>query len=117
MNTYREIRILRERNKKLSDELEYVKASYDELKKRDSDIDRMYTEFSNCIKELKIQRRKYNLLNQELYILKDALIKNGFSEHGFKVPIYKIVHLRFKRKCNKILAKIKLLFYRKPVRE
>lgn len=117
MNTDREIRILRERNKKLSDELEYVKASYDELKKRDSDIDRMYTEFSNCIKELKIQRRKYNLLNQELYILKGALIKNGFSEHGFKVPIYKIVHLRFKRKCNKILAKIKLLFYRKPVRE
>lgn len=33
MNTDREIRILRERNKKLSDELEYVKASYDELKK------------------------------------------------------------------------------------
>ena len=30
MNTDREIRILRERNKKISDELKYVKASYDD---------------------------------------------------------------------------------------
>lgn len=112
MTNSKKIEILRKRNSELFEELNEVKKENAELKDKyessfenDTVIEfrKKIVEFDNCIAELKDQREEYKKLINELSNLKTALKKRGFTEEGFKMPIYKIIILRIKKAILKCI--------------
>lgn len=116
MTNSKKIEILRKRNSELLEELNEIKKENTELKDKykssfenDTAIEfkKKVIEFDNCIVELKNQRDEYRKLINELSSLKTVLKKRGFTEEGFKMPIYKIIILRTKKTLLKCIRKDK----------